>query len=378
MLPFDKLSFWERNYYTDSIDFAVIGSGIVGLTFAIQLKQKYKQAKIIVLERGYLPSGASTKNAGFACFGSPSEIIDDLSKMNQKSVWETVALRIEGLNKLLELSGKSNIGYQQSHSWELFENNNSSISNDQLSFLNEQLFKITKINDVYSFDSNAIKKNQLTNFSCAIKNKLEGSISTDLLMDRLIHLANKLNIKILNGINVKKFNTFQNNVEIITNYGSLNCHKLVICTNGFAKELIQDVNVNPSRAQVLITKPIGNLKLKGTFHSQKGFYYFRNINQRILLGGGRCLDFEGESTDEFDNSEIIKNDLTQYLKKHFLQSEKIEIDYFWSGIMGTGFEKKPIVKQINNNVYCGVRLGGMGIAIGTEIGNQLVKLITNE
>ena len=378
MLPFDKLSFWERNYYTDSIDFAVIGSGIVGLTFAIQLKQKYKQAKIIVLERGYLPSGASTKNAGFACFGSPSEIIDDLSKMNQKSVWETVALRIEGLNKLLELSGKSNIGYQQSHSWELFENNNSSISNDQLSFLNEQLFKITKINDVYSFDSNAIKKNQLTNFSCAIKNKLEGSISTDLLMDRLIHLANKLNIKILNGINVKKFNTFQNNVEIITNYGSLNCHKLVICTNGFAKELIQDVNVNPSRAQVLITKPIGNLKLKGTFHSQKGFYYLRNINQRILLGGGRCLDFEGESTDEFDNSEIIKNDLTQYLKKHFLQSEKIEIDYFWSGIMGTGFEKKPIVKQINNNVYCGVRLGGMGIAIGTEIGNQLVKLITNE
>ena len=29
-----------------------------------------------------------------------------------------------------------------------------------------------------------------------------------------------------------------------------------------------------------------NLKIKGSFHYEKGYYYFRNIDNRILLGGG--------------------------------------------------------------------------------------------
>jgi hypothetical protein len=39
--------------------------------------------------------------------------------------------------------------------------------------------------------------------------------------------------------------------------------------------------------------------------------------------------------------------------------------------MGVGFQKKPIVKQLSNHVYCGVRMGGMGIAIGSSIGKQV-------
>jgi hypothetical protein len=39
------------------------------------------------------------------------------------------------------------------------------------------------------------------------------------------------------------------------------------------------------------------------FHLEKGYYYFRNINDRILLGGGRNLDFEGETTTSHDTTE---------------------------------------------------------------------------
>jgi hypothetical protein len=44
--------------------------------------------------------------------------------------------------------------------------------------------------------------------------------------------------------------------------------------------------------------------------------------------------------------------------------------------MGVGTQKKPIVKQLSNNVYCGVRLGGMGVAIGSSVGNDLADLIS--
>jgi hypothetical protein len=44
--------------------------------------------------------------------------------------------------------------------------------------------------------------------------------------------------------------------------------------------------------------------------------------------------------------------------------------------MGIGNKKKPILKQLSNNVSCGVRLGGMGVAIGASVGRDLADLIT--
>jgi glycine/D-amino acid oxidase-like deaminating enzyme len=74
-----NLSYWEIKSWLQNIDFTVIGSGIVGLNCAIQLKERFPVAKVLVLEKGILPQGASTKNAGFACFGSLSELIADLN-----------------------------------------------------------------------------------------------------------------------------------------------------------------------------------------------------------------------------------------------------------------------------------------------------------
>ena len=43
------------------------------------------KSKVLILERGIFPNGASTKNAGFATFGSLSEIISDNKNQEQSS-----------------------------------------------------------------------------------------------------------------------------------------------------------------------------------------------------------------------------------------------------------------------------------------------------
>ena len=131
----------------------------------------------------------------------------------------------------------------------------------------------------------------------------------------------------------------------------------------------------PARAQVLITKPIKNLKLKGTFHLDKGYYYFRNIDNRILLGGGRNLDLKKEETDNFGLNSKIQNELELILKNTILSKHKFEIEHRWSGIMGVGSKKTAIVKTVSDNVFCGIRLGGMGVAIGSNIGIELANKI---
>ena len=85
-----NLSYWEQKSWFTNIDFAIIGSGIVGLSCALELRELHPEAKIVVFEKGTLPSGASTKNAGFACFGSMTELLDDLKIHSEDIVFSLV------------------------------------------------------------------------------------------------------------------------------------------------------------------------------------------------------------------------------------------------------------------------------------------------
>ncbi len=82
-----NLSFWELETYFKNVDFTIIGSGIVGLSTAYHLRKKNPEAKIVIIEKGMLPEGASTKNAGFACFGTLSEVLWYLESHSEEEVY---------------------------------------------------------------------------------------------------------------------------------------------------------------------------------------------------------------------------------------------------------------------------------------------------
>ncbi|MGJ8591537.1 MAG: NAD(P)/FAD-dependent oxidoreductase [Aquaticitalea sp.] len=369
-----NLSYWEIKSYLTNVDYTIIGSGIVGLNCALQLKEKFPKSNILILERGMLPQGASTKNAGFACFGSLSEIIDDLNSHSEEEVFNLVKKRLDGLSLLRKTLSDKVIDYQQMGGYELFSNSDKELyetSATKQEGINSLLLPLFKEN-VFSFRNNSFqfeKIQQQLNF-----NKFEGQIDTGKMMIALTDLVLSKGIKILNSVFVENFQDGSDSVNVKTNHFEFKTNKLLIATNGFAKQMM-DEEVKPARAQVLITKPIENLKIKGTFHLDKGYYYFRNIDDRILFGGGRNLDFKGEETTEMIQTELIQNKLEELLKTTILPNTPFEIDHRWSGIMGVGSTKKQIVKQLSNNVYCGVRLGGMGIAIGSLIGKELAQLI---
>jgi len=374
MLKIDQLSYWEKRSYFDDIDFLIIGAGIVGLSTAIYLRQRYSKAKIVILERGYLPTGASTKNAGFACFGSPSELKDDLRSMSENDLWEMVDLRYRGLHRLFSLIEKERLNYQACCSWDLIREGDDILDPEFIHYLNENTFKITGIKGVYSEDGDSIKHFGFEGFSTAYKNRLEGSLHTNLLIHELYKRTVHEGVNTLFGINVIDYEDNGSSILLHSSVGEIKAAKVCICTNGFAKQFLKNEEIEPARAQVLITKPISNLAINGTFHIDKGYTYFRNVNNRILLGGGRNLSFSEENTTEFQNTALIQDYLVNLLKKNILRNKNVEVDYSWSGIMGIGKDKKPIIKKLNNKVSCGVKLGGMGVAIGTEVGYILANI----
>jgi glycine/D-amino acid oxidase-like deaminating enzyme len=73
----------------------------------------------------------------------------------------------------------------------------------------------------------------------------------------------------------------------------------------------------------------------------------------------------------------IQEELERYLNEVVLPKQKGQytIDYRWSGIMAMGSEKMPIIKEIEPNIFCAVRMSGMGVALAPIVGKSVAKLM---
>jgi glycine/D-amino acid oxidase-like deaminating enzyme len=369
-----NLSYWELKNWFTGVDFTIVGSGIVGLHAALQLRERFPDSKILILEKGPLPQGASTKNAGFACFGSLSEIIEDLKNHTEEEVISLIQKRWNGLQLLRKRLGDAVIDFKPYGGYELF-------LEDDTAGYEECLRKMPFVNDVLKplFKADVFAK-EVDRFDFKgiheylIFNPFEAQIDTGNMMQALLKEAIANNILILNSQTVTAYHEKQDSVQVSLGDFTFTTTKLLFATNGFATSITNGA-VKPARAQVLITEPIPGLDIKGTFHIDRGYYYFRNINDRILFGGARNLDFDGETTTAFGNTDIIQNQLEKMLREVILPNTDFTIAHRWSGIMGMGTHKSPIVQQLSDHVYCGVRLGGMGVAIGSIVGAELANLV---
>lgn len=369
------LSYWEYESFFKDIDVAVIGSGIVGLNAAISLKEEQPDLRVVIIERSFLPYGASTRNAGFACFGSMTELLDDLAHSSEDEVLALVERRWRGLHRLRARVGDKVLRYEEKGGIEVFQADEMDTYRDCMDMIphfNRQMSSIIGAKNVYEpMQKKDAQQFGFQGISAMIKNVAEGQIHTGEMMRSLLAQAYAKNILFFNGLNIQSVSDENDAVVLHTEQGwAFSVKKILVCTNGFARRLMPDLAVQAARNQVIITKPIANLKVSGCFHYDKGYFYFRDIDNRILLGGGRNLDRENEMIDEFGTTPIIQEALHRLLQEVICPNQTVEIDRVWSGILGIGAIKKPIIEKVSNNIGVAVRMGGMGVAIGSLVGEE--------
>jgi glycine/D-amino acid oxidase-like deaminating enzyme len=402
------ISVWEQSTYFAPKDLVIVGCGFVGLWTAYEAIHQNPKLNITILERGTIPSGASTRNAGFSCFGSVSELISDIQLMGEAAMLETVKMRYDGLQRIQEVFKAKEIEYNQWGGYELFEGKktvkdtkaskaNKGVKSDEsalydisnlesdIAYLNKILapaLKTPKKNGkflpIYTNASKVINKLGFQGIEALAFNQLEGQLNSAKLVLALQKAVQAKGVQILFNTEVKKFKSHKKGVTITTNLEAvLETKQFLVCTNGFAKQLIPGLDVVPARGQVFVTEPIKNLKFKGCFHFDEGYYYFRNLGNRLLLGGARNADFKNEKTYSLETSATIQKVLEDFMMQRILPkgSKKPKIELRWSGTMGIGSIKKPIIEQVQPNVYCAVRMSGMGVAIAPIVAKKALKLM---
>jgi glycine/D-amino acid oxidase-like deaminating enzyme len=372
------LSFWESNSLIN-YQYIIVGAGITGLSTACAIKEKNPRATVLVIEKGILPTGASTKNAGFACVGSYTEKWADYERLGEEQFLQLIEDRWVGLYLLRKRLGDDHINYINHGGFELMINEGGADA-DKVAKLNDMLAPMFK-KQVFYIAPQFIKQFGFNSeiVSDMVFNPFEGQIDTGKMMNTLVNYAGILQIRVITGTDVKHIEDTptgakvycENNGQKIT----FNAEQVAICTNAFTKHFLPDEEVTPGRGQVLCTSPINDLRFTGIFHFDEGYYYFRNYGKRVIFGGGRNIDFETETTTTFELNERIQNQLNYFLEEVILPGTNYTIEQQWSGIMAFNQQKTPLVKRVNPHIVVGARLNGMGIALASKVADTLADLM---
>src|SRR5437764_3722221 len=146
------MSIWEKEAFFAPQDVIILGSGFVGLWSALYLKKKHPKLKVTILDKGYIPAGASTRNAGFACFGSLSEVVYDAKTLGSDKMLQLVEMRYKGLKKIQKYFDPEDIDFDLCGGYELFDHSEK-VSSDKLihniEYINSMLKPVTKSKRTY-------------------------------------------------------------------------------------------------------------------------------------------------------------------------------------------------------------------------------------
>ena len=351
----------------------------MGLSIAASLIEKNIK-NILILDRSVIPYGASTRNAGFACYGSLTEVLSDIKTMGADNARELLFNRWMGLQITRKRLGEAGMEYESLGGYELLENQVEARL-DQMDAVNQL---VSDFLPGYLRDADDLKSELgIHSDGRLISIDQEAQLNPALLLRSLEQYVTENGATIRTGSHVKSLNDINDKIQIEVKDGSrkmitFSAGKVVVAVNGFAEELIGNDLVKPGRGQVFITKPIPELKFKGNLHIEEGYYYFRNVGNRLLIGGARNFDFQNEETTEIELNDKIQSHLEHKSQEIFQLGDSFAVEMRWSGIMAFGNDKTPLVQRSGNNMYLALRMGAMGVALAGTIGEEVAEMIEED
>ena len=281
-------SIWESQMLQASsqapLDALVVGGGIVGMNAALTLASRKPEWRIAVVDALPLGGGGSTRNAGFTCFGSPSELLDDWRALGPEATVDLVRMRWEGLQALRAMWGDKALCHRACGAVE-----RSQKSHGLLARLNEAL------EDVFqdtAFHAAPADSSTLHALCGQLRSPLEGDLNTGAMVQAMRAWLDRAGVAWWPGLKVEELTDAQGLWTAAAGPLSVSARHVLLATNAFAQELI-DVDVRPVANQVLVSQVMPGLKLDHTVHHDRGFVYVREIEGRLLIGGGRqwnCRD----------------------------------------------------------------------------------------
>lgn len=353
----------------------VAGGGITGATLAYSLASE--GATVLLCEAGPLAAAASGRNAGFLMVAPAepyTEAIALWGRAGARAMLETGRRSHQRVRQLIETLGIE-CDYATPGSLRLTRTEEEAEDHRaSLPLLKQDGFPVDELRP-----SEAMPHGPNDHFVAAFRTEEDGEFDPVRFIHGVARAAEARGARIFTNSPLTSAWWTGSAWEARVNGGLARARTLVIATNAYAPQLCPVLTplIAPRRGQMLATAPLDRRVAECPTYAQWGYQYWRQLaDGRLLIGGWRDLDLDGETGFETEPTPKIQAGIEQGLYE--LAPEGAEIVARWAGTMGFARDGRPLIGWLDAEHHLAIAAGftGHGLGMAAACSLDLCQLLT--
>lgn len=404
-------SYWLDMPYTPSdplsgdldVDVVVIGGGVTGVTGALFLAEG--GARVAVLERREIASGATGRNGGFMLAGTHeyyAEAVEELTDLygpdGRRLAREAWTIALENHDLMAGLMKKYDIqcDYHRHGSYVIAMKRPDRGSHrnpleriaQSYRLLQEDGFEVAYLDEEELYE---IKRSPL--LAGAFWNKFDGELHPVKYVRGLAAAAGGLGVRFFENTAVTGVERKDHGLLVHTPGGRIRTQQALLGMNAYTPQLDAryERRIIPHRGQVFTTEPVSERLFNGVFYANDGWEFWRQLHDgpgeggRLLFGGGRNHHIRAERGFHFLRrrsrpdqpvrtyrgykerpTRAVQRTNDRAFNGAFPHLANLGRSHRWGGVMGFSYDSSPFVGETETpGVHIVAGFTGRGNAYAT-------------
>ncbi|MEO5617711.1 MAG: FAD-dependent oxidoreductase [Candidatus Eisenbacteria bacterium] len=356
-------------------DVLIVGGGITGVTLAYTLVEQ--GAVVALVDSGPIAGSASGRNAGFLMVASADAYKDQIEfwgRATARAVLETARRSHQRIRGLIETIGIE-CDYATRGSLRLAESDTE--AEDQrasIALLKADGFEMTEV-----APADVAAPGIAAGTVAAFLTPEDGELHPVRFLYGVARAAEGRGARLYAHSGLRTASWHAGLWTAQTERGTAQARTLVLCTNAFTPQLCPALVplIAPRRGQMMSTAPIERTVAAHPTYAQHGYQYWRQLpDGRLLIGGWRDLDFDGETGYSDDTTPTIQAGIEAGLAA--LVPEGVAIEHRWAGTMGFARDGRPLVGWLDAGHHLAICAGytGHGMGLAAACTQELTDLLS--
>jgi glycine/D-amino acid oxidase-like deaminating enzyme len=365
-----------------SVDVAVIGSGVTGLSAARVLGKR--GVRTAVLEAKTFGWGASSRNGGMVLTGMKLPVPTLISRYGRERVRRMYAASLASIDCVEQIVREESIECDFGRCGHL-----------------EVACKPAHF-DGYAKSAELVEKEFNHTLRIVPKASLREEIGSDIYHGGLVdELSAGLNpARYVCGLataaeragaamfdhtpvtGVERISQHDKCFRVSTLKGSLTARELLIATGAYTTDATPALQrkIIPIGPYIIASEVLSDSvahelspKNRMIYDSKHFLYYYRLAPDRRMLFGGRAAFFPESENTVRESAEILRRGMIQV----FPLLQNVKVEFVWGGTLDFAFDVMPHTGR-SAGMYYAVGYAGHGVAIGTYLGTKIAGVICGE
>ena len=387
----------EKNYWLETVsipagdpgplpatvDVAVVGSGVTGLSAARILAKR--GARVALLEAETLGFGASSRNGGMVLTGMKLPVATLISRYGHDKVRRMYAASLAAIDCVEQIVREENIDCNFSRCGHL-----------------EVACKRSHF-DGYAEGAALIAKEFGHRLQVVPKSELDKEIGSPIYFGGLVdevsaglnparyiaglaQAAGRAGASIFDHCPVQSVMRESSHGEqrfrVQTAKGSLHAHDVLLATGAYTGGATPRLRkkIIPIGSYIIATEVLSeelahalSPKNRMIYDSKHFLYYYRLTPDRRMLFGGRAAFFPETANTVRQSAEILRRGMVHV----YPQLRDTKVEFVWGGTLDFAFDSMPHTGRIDG-MYYAIGYAGHGMAFGTYLGSKLGAIICGQ